>query len=199
MKSMWLYRVATFCFHMAASQNLSFFFAFDQSSRLSFPTNVIQFSINYAEMHSFPPKCQHHIDMWQHTFIKSRASCFMACDILSYNKCMRHLFSSAVSQSVENKCCSCHLQLLQYEVRLHGGIKQNRIVANIRITRQAAPGPGADSISCLVGQDFLDSWTHFLAEIFFQHWKPQTLHNIITVLHCIASIACLACISIYHP
>ena len=34
------------------------------------------------------------------------------------------------------------------------GIKQNRMVANIRITRRT-PGPGVDSISCLVRQDFL--------------------------------------------
>ena len=64
-----------------------------------------------------------------------------------------------VRASVEKECrlCHhswCHLQLLQHEVRLHGGIKQNHMVASIRITRGTL-GPGADSISCLVGQDFL--------------------------------------------
>ena len=42
---------------------------------------------------------------------------------------MRHLFSSAISQSVKKERRSCHrrwcrLQLLQHEVRIHGGIKK---------------------------------------------------------------------------
>ena len=88
---------------------------------------------------------------------------------------MRHLFSSEISQSVQKEHHSCHhewchLQLLQHEVRLHGGIKQNRMVANIRITR-GTPGPGVDSISFPIRQDFPGKcvpWTHFPdGQIFF--------------------------------
>ena len=35
---------------------------------------------------------------------------------------MQHLFSLVISQSVEKELHSCHLQLLQHEVRLHGEI-----------------------------------------------------------------------------
>ena len=78
---------------------------------------------------------------------------------------MRDLFISAISRSVEKEHRSCHhrwchLQLLQHEARLHGSIKQNRMVTNYKGT----PGPGVDSISCPLGQDFLGKcvpWTHY--------------------------------------
>ena len=98
--------------------------------------------------------------------------------------------SSAIFKSVEKECHSyhhrwCHLQLLQYELRLHGGIKQNRMVADIQITRGTS-GTGADSIIILSGrQDFLEKCiprTHFPGRQIFLRHPPLITHQKLTFL-----------------